>query len=40
VIPLVHNAKGFWWAMAAMGLIASALGVLFWRKRYLGNKDI
>ncbi len=40
VIPLVHNAKGFWWAMVAMGLIAGALGVLFWRKRYLGNKDV
>ena len=34
-IPLVHSAGGFWWAMGAMGLIAVALALLFWRKRYL-----
>ncbi len=34
-IPLVHSDSGFWWAMAAMGLIAVALVLLFWRKRYL-----
>jgi magnesium transporter len=34
-IPLVHSAGGFWWAMSGMGLIALALAVLFWRKRYL-----
>jgi Mg2+ and Co2+ transporter CorA len=34
-IPLIHNARGFWWAMAAMGLMAIALALLFWRKRYL-----
>jgi Mg2+ and Co2+ transporter CorA len=34
-IPLVHNAGGFWWAMASMGLTALALAVIFWRKRYL-----
>jgi magnesium transporter len=34
-IPLIHDAGGFWWAMAAMGLIALALALLFRRKRYL-----
>jgi Mg2+ and Co2+ transporter CorA len=36
-IPLVHVHSGFWWAMGAMALIASALGLLFWRKRYLAR---
>ncbi len=40
VIPLVHNATGFWWAVGAMLLTALCLGLLFWRKRYLGNKRI
>lgn len=34
-IPLLHSDSGFWWAMASMGLIAAALALLFWRKRYL-----
>jgi magnesium transporter len=34
-IPLIHQQGGFWWAMAAMGLIALGLSVVFWRKRYL-----
>jgi magnesium transporter len=34
-IPLLHEASGFWWAMAAMGLIALSLALLFRRKRYL-----
>ena len=38
VIPLVHNARGFWWAMGAMLCIAAALALFFWRKRYLGSK--
>ena len=36
-IPLVHQQDGFWWAMAAMGVIAVALVALFWRKRYLAR---
>ncbi|MCU4120379.1 magnesium transporter CorA family protein [Variovorax sp. N23] len=36
-IPLVHTAAGFWIAMGAMGGIAVALVVLFWRKRYLAR---
>ncbi len=36
-IPLVHQATGFWWAMGSMGFIATTLGLLFWRKRYLAR---
>jgi Mg2+ and Co2+ transporter CorA len=34
-IPLLHNQRGFWWAMAAMGAVAVGLVLVFWRKRYL-----
>ncbi|MEO9103206.1 MAG: magnesium transporter CorA family protein [Burkholderiaceae bacterium] len=34
-IPLLHKAAGFWIAMGAMAVIAVALVVFFWRKRYL-----
>lgn len=34
-IPLLHLQSGFWWALAAMGVIAVSMGLLFWRKRYL-----
>ncbi|WP_017759697.1 magnesium transporter CorA family protein [Pseudacidovorax intermedius] len=36
-IPLVHAADGFWVALVAMVLIAAALVVVFWRKRYLAR---
>jgi len=35
LLPLTHQAAGFWWTLAAMGAIAVLLGVVFWRKRYL-----
>ena len=38
-IPLVHKADGFWWAMGSMLLIAAALVLLFWRKRYLARSS-
>jgi Mg2+ and Co2+ transporter CorA len=34
-IPLLHLNNGFWLAVGAMGLTASSLVLLFWRKRYL-----
>jgi magnesium transporter len=34
-IPLLHTRTGFWLALGGMGLVALALGVFFWRKRYL-----
>ena len=36
-IPLIHREAGFWWAMGSMLFIALALGLLFWRKRYLAR---
>ncbi len=34
-MPLLDLPWGFWWSMGAMGLIAVASSVYFWRKRYL-----
>ena len=36
-IPLIHKQDGFWWATGAMTVIAMALVLLFWRKRYLAR---
>ena len=36
-IPLVHKADGFWIAMGSMAVIAVALVLVFWRKRYLAR---
>lgn len=36
-VPLIHAASGFWWTLGTMGLIAVALGTVFWRKRYLAR---
>jgi magnesium transporter len=36
-LPLIHVQSGFWWALGTMALIAVALGVVFWRKRYLAR---
>jgi magnesium transporter len=37
LLPLTHQATGFWWTLSAMGVIAVLLGVIFWRKRYLAR---
>ena len=39
-IPLLHIYSGFWWAMGSMALIAMALGLLFWRKRYIARSEL
>lgn len=36
-LPLMHEDSGFWWTLGLMALIAVALGVVFWRKRYLAR---
>ncbi len=36
-IPWLHQAAAFWWTLGGMALIALALGLLFWRKRYLAR---
>ena len=37
VMPLLHQERGFWVAMASMAVLAVVLGVVFWRKRYLAR---
>ena len=36
-LPLIHTAVGLWLAIGAMVLVALALGLVFWRKRYLAR---
>jgi Mg2+ and Co2+ transporter CorA len=36
-MPWLHQAAAFWWTLGTMALIAIALGLLFWRKRYLAR---
>ncbi len=36
-MPLLHQALGFWITLAAMATLAGALGLVFWRKRYLAR---
>lgn len=36
-LPLIHRDTGFWWTLGTMSVIAIALGVVFWRKRYLAR---
>jgi magnesium transporter len=36
-LPFIHAQNGFWWALCAMGFTALALGLVFWRKRYLAR---
>jgi magnesium transporter len=38
-MPLLHNYEGFWVALVTMGVTAVALGVVFWRKRYLARSS-
>jgi magnesium transporter len=36
-IPLLHQKAGFWWAIGSMAITSLALGLLFWRKRYIAR---
>lgn len=36
-LPLIHSATGFWIAFAIMTVLGLGMGLLFWRKRYLGT---
>lgn len=36
-MPWLHQASAFWWTMGGMGMIASTMGLVFWRKRYLAR---
>jgi magnesium transporter len=37
-LPLIHTSAGFWIAIGTMILIAAALGLFFWRRRYLESR--
>ena len=39
-MPWLHQARGFWWALGSMGLIALTMGLVFWRKRYLARTGV
>lgn len=36
-IPLIHTQAGFWWACAAMLMVALVMTLVFWRKRFLAR---
>ena len=36
-MPWLHQAAAFWWTLGSMALIALALILVFWRKRYLAR---
>ncbi|MDB5857933.1 MAG: corA [Ramlibacter sp.] len=36
-MPAIHAQGGFWWTVSMMVAIAVAMGVVFWRKRYLAR---
>jgi Mg2+ and Co2+ transporter CorA len=36
-IPWLHQASAFWWTLGIMVFIALAMGLVFWRKRYLAR---
>jgi len=36
-MPWLHQAAAFWWTLGSMVLIALALALVFWRKRYLAR---
>ncbi len=39
-LPLIHQQNGLWWAIGLMALVAIALFLLFWRKRYLSRTSV
>jgi Mg2+ and Co2+ transporter CorA len=38
-LPLIHSATGVWVAFGIMGIVGLALGLFFWRKRYIGTRQ-
>ncbi|MDP3422697.1 MAG: magnesium transporter CorA family protein [Burkholderiaceae bacterium] len=38
-LPLIHTSLGLWWAVGAMVVVAGALGIVFWRNRYLARSQ-
>jgi magnesium transporter len=38
-IPWLHMTSAFWWTLGGMGAIATTMGLVFWRKRYLARSS-
>jgi Mg2+ and Co2+ transporter CorA len=36
-MPWLHKASAFWWTLGGMAAVATTLGLVFWRKRYLAR---
>ncbi|WP_396431032.1 magnesium transporter CorA family protein [Limnohabitans sp.] len=36
-MPWLHQVSGFWWTLGGMCLVATSMGLVFWRKRYLAR---
>ncbi len=36
-MPWLHTASAFWWTLGGMAAVATTLGLVFWRKRYLAQ---
>ncbi len=36
-LPLIHSMRAMWWMLGLMGIIALAVILVFWRKRYLSR---
>jgi Mg2+ and Co2+ transporter CorA len=36
-MPWLHTASAFWWTLGGMAAVATTLGLVFWRKRYLAR---
>jgi Mg2+ and Co2+ transporter CorA len=37
IFPWIHNPNALWWTLGFMVSIALAMGIVFWRKRYLAR---
>ena len=38
-LPAIHSYKGFWWTVGIMVVVAVAMGIFFWRKRYIARSS-
>ena len=39
IFPWIHNPNALWWTLGFMVSIALAMGLLFWRKRYIARSS-
>jgi magnesium transporter len=38
IMPLLHDPDGFWFSMGMMAAIAIVMGLIFWRRQWLGRQ--